>query len=695
MARFANGAVVVSHGNNAVLATVVGKKESKSLSDFVSLSVDFRQSAAAVGRIPVNYLRRELKQTDNDILISRAIDRSLRPLFRKDFGGEVQVICKPLSLIDDGDPLILGINGASAALAVSDIPWDGPVSAVRVGYISNEVVINPSPKALKDSSLNMVVTGNKDGKRVVMIEMDGDQIPENLLMDCFNSAINEDKKIVNVIEQLVKENGKKKWDMELHESDSEMVEEINSLCKDRVYYILTDQRHDKESRDRCIAELRSEVVDSLIDKYDKNEMESAFSSLVKNTLRDLIITSDIRCDGRGLEEFRLIEIKVDVYKKLHGSALFQRGQTQVLGTVTFDSPSAAFHPDSISQLLGSQRKKMFMLHYEFPSFATNEISTFRGANRRELGHGALAEKALKCLVPDHFPYSIRLACQVLESNGSSSMASVCVGSLALLDAGVPLKAPAAGVAIGMVSDQDTGRYKILTDILGIEDYSGDMDFKIAGTSKGITAMQLDLKIPGITLEMVREALVRGRKGIDYVLKLMNEAQASPRSQFKSSVPVIETMNIPVFRKSILFRNGGYNAKLIEAETGVQISTEDDANISLMAPNRNKMQEAKEMMEKIFNDEDDIEFIFGALYKGEIVEILENGITIRLKKGMKPIFMRNSNLDARPVAHASVLGLKVGSSITVQYLGRDSHTGQHRICRKTLQSISLPVNNFNR
>ncbi|KHN88242.1 Polyribonucleotide nucleotidyltransferase 1, mitochondrial [Toxocara canis] len=298
-------------------------------------------------------------------------------------------------------------------------------------------------------------------------------------------------------------------------------------------------------------------------------------------------------------------------------------------------------------------------------------------------------------MPDNFPYSVRLACQVLESNGSSSMASVCVGSLALMDAGVPLKAAAAGVAIGLISNDDGTQHRILTDILGIEDYAGDMDFKIAGTSKGLTAMQLDLKVAGISRKLLNEAIARGREGIAHVLLLMEKAQKAPRPEFKDCVPVIENIAIPIFRRHILFRSGAYNVKLIEAETGVKISIEDDANISLTAPNKAKLEEAKELMEKMFADETVVELNFGALYKAEIVEILENGVMVTLKKGMRPMFLKNSNLDARRVAHASALGLQVGSVITVQYLGRDSTTGHHRISRKTLQSATLPVQNLSR
>ncbi|MFH4974027.1 hypothetical protein AB6A40_000736 [Gnathostoma spinigerum] len=698
IARFADGAVVASHGSSAVLATVVSKAPSASSSSaMIPLTVDFKQSASALGRIPTNYLRRELQQTDADILASRVIDRSIRPLFPKGYNGETQVTCKPLALDTDSDGVILGLNAVSAALAVSDIPWNGPIGAVRLGIIDKQIIVNPSLECMKRSTLNLIIAACDGDGRVVMIEMDGKEISVETFEECLNVGLTAIRKMTNAINDLRVKAGKQK--KTIPESDvTELEHEIEKFCEERLYYVLTDVQHDKISRDDAIEEICQDVLASFTDE-DEHLVRNLYGQIVRRSLRQITLESRTRCDGRSLNEFRPISMEVDVYKKLHGSALFRRGQTQVLGTVTFDAPSAAFHPDSISQLLGAQRRKMFMLHYEFPSFATNEIASSRRANRRELGHGALAEKALKHLMPEEFPYSVRLACQVMESNGSSSMASVCVGTLALMDAGVPLSSPAAGLAIGMFSDtnfeEDSSKknYVILTDLLGIEDYAGDMDFKLAGTSKGFTAMQLDCKLPGISSAQMHEAIIRGKEGIDLLLKMMSEVQAVPRREFKSSVPVIDTVSLPIFKRQILFRNGGYNAKLIQAETGVKIDVEDESNISMTAPNREMLALAKEMMNKLLDESSEIELNFGALYKAEIVEILENGVMVTLKKGMRPILLKNSNLDSRRVVHASALGLQVGSIITVQYLGRDSATGHHRISRKLLQSASLPVSSL--
>ncbi|KAL3990290.1 polyribonucleotide nucleotidyltransferase [Acanthocheilonema viteae] len=696
IARLADGAAVVSQGDTSVLATVVGRQNSVSdIADFMPLTVDFQQSASAVGRIPTNYLRKELQRNDADILASRMIDRSIRPLFPKDYSGETQIICKPLAVDDDGDPVILGLNAASAALTVSDVPWEGPLGAVRVALIDNEIVINPSRKNMKSSSLDLVIAGCDDGKRILMIDMDGCEIEATKFSECVRTGLEAISHLIHAINKMRDSCGRQKRQNIDGEIDSDMMalmKEMQVLCGDQLYDILTDIKHDKLSRDRAISALSDHMLEKLKERSCSQKLRHTFKNLLRKSLREAFFKSERRCDGRKSDELRPVDITMDVHKKLHGSALFQRGQTQVFGTVTFDAPSAAFQPDALSQLLGAQQRKMFMLHYQFPSFATTAISSSARTSRRELGHSALAEKALKRLIPDDFPYCLRLACDVLESNGSSSMASVCVGSLALLDAGVQIREPAAGIAMGLIIDEERNNYCILTDINGLEDFAGDMDFKVAGTVRGYTAMQLDLKVPGIKPEMLMESLERARDGLEHLLQLMSKAQPRWRNHFKNTVPVHETIPVAVYKRHIIFRSGGYNAKLIESETGAKISIEDDSNISIFAPNKVKLEEAKVMLNKIFESESEIELVFGAMYKAEIIDILEHGVLVTLYKGMKPILLKNSNLDTRNVAHPKVLGFKIGQKIIVQYLGRDPNTGYHRISRKTLQSASLPVQN---
>uniref|UniRef100_A0A914Z387 polyribonucleotide nucleotidyltransferase n=1 Tax=Panagrolaimus superbus TaxID=310955 RepID=A0A914Z387_9BILA len=645
VARFADAAVVVESGDTAILATVVSKTRDQSSGfDGLPLQVDFRQSAAAVGRIPTTYLRREMQQSDTDIITSRIIDRSIRPMFPDSFSFETQII------------------------------------------------INPLNEQLRHTSMNLLVSGTKNN-RAVMIEMDGKEIEIVVFEEAIRQAFLDIDKLLSSIDELEKNAGKQKINFEVGniEGKEKIHEHIKTVAEEQLIHILMDPTHDKISRDVAVNDLRKMILSAFGDNSELSSklINSAWSSFVKFTLRRLILEQGIRCDGRNLDEFRPISIEVDVYKKLHGSALFQRGQSQVLGTVTFDSPDSAFHPDSLAQLLDAQQKKSFFLHYEFPGFAVNEFSSGRPFNRRELGHGFLAEKSLKHVIPENFPYCVRLACQVLESNGSTSMASACVGSLALFDAGVPIKSHVAGVAIGMVSEaeKETENYRILTDILGIEDYAGDMDFKMAGTKRGFTAMQLDLKTGGLTPKQLIEAVEAGRKGIDHVLGKMNEAIKKPRESFKSTVPIMATYPLPLHKRSILYRNGGYNVKLIQAETGVKISVEDDSNVSLFAQNPEKLSVAKKMIETMMEDGTSLELDFGAVYKVEIVDIQENGVFVRVKPGTRPLFIANRHLDSRKVNHASALGIEIGQNIHIQYLGRDEANGSHRFSRKMLQAAA--------
>ncbi|CAB3401771.1 unnamed protein product [Caenorhabditis bovis] len=687
LARFASAAVVASTGDNAIMATCVqGKRQGDG--NGTPLTVEYRPSAAAVGRIPTNFLRRELSQSENEILLSRAIDRSLRPLIPA-YSYETQIICKPLALDEDGDQLMLGINAASTALHVSEVPFDGPMAALRIVMDpQGNIHVNPSSEKTKNAILNLIVS-MKSSEKTVMIEMDANEVSLENIEQAMDVAFRDVEKVLNAMD-LMKSNVQNDKIEIVPPNHDKLMEIIEGLARERIYYVMTDSTHDKVSRDNEIKNILDDILKSnVLADFEYLNVANCFYSLVKNVLRNSVLTSGIRCDGRRIDEFRPISIQIDMYKKLHGCSLFQRGQTQVMSTVTFDSPTAAFHPDSVAQLLGSQRKKSFMLHYEFPSYATNEIGASRSANRREIGHGALAEKALKDLVPNDFPYAVRLACQVLESNGSSSMASVCGGSLALFDAGVPMKNAAAGVAIGLVTDENRpeSNYKVLTDILGIEDYAGDMDFKIAGTKTGFTAAQMDVKIGGLTRKQLRESLEAGRAGIDHVLKKMNVMRDRPREQFKSSVPIIESMRIEPHKRAILFRNNGFNCKQIEADTNVKIMAEDEHTISMLAPTKEKLQNAKDLMKTLMEDNEKLDYTFGSILSAEIVEIIERGIYVTLPGSLKRVFIPNNHLSLTPIRHSEVLGLKVGEKIAVHWFGRDEQTGNIRLSRKTLAGSS--------
>ncbi|NXT34342.1 PNPT1 nucleotidyltransferase, partial [Pelecanoides urinatrix] len=473
LARFADGSAVVQLGDTAVMVTAVSKTK-PSASQFMPLVVDYRQKAAAAGRIPTNYLRRELGSTDKEILTSRVIDRSIRPLFPVGYFYDTQILCNLLAVDGVNDPDVLAINGASAALALSDIPWNGPIGAVRVGLVDGETIINPTRKQMSSSALNLVVAGAPQNQ-VVMLEATAENILQQDFCHAIKVGVKHTQQIIQGIQQLVKERGVvKRTVQKLFVAPEEIVECTKKLAFNKIYAVFTDSSHDKISRDEAINKIRLETEEQLKEKFpgaEPYEIMESFNVVSKDIFRNLVLNEYRRCDGRDLTSLRDIKCEVNMFKMLHGSALFQRGQTQVvLCTVTFDSIESSVKSDLISTAVSGIKDKNFMLHYEFPPYATNEIGKVTGMNRRELGHGALAERALKPIIPQDFPFTIRVTSEVLESNGSSSMASACGGSLALMDAGVPVSSAVAGVAIGLITKcslekGDIEDYRLLTDIL--------------------------------------------------------------------------------------------------------------------------------------------------------------------------------------------------------------------------------------
>ncbi|CAG2235524.1 PNPT1 [Mytilus edulis] len=657
-ARFADGSAVAKQGDTSVLVTAVCKTKSSPAS-FLPLTVDYRQKAASAGRIPTNFLRRELGASDKEILTSRLIDRSLRPLFPAGFNYETQIICNLMAVDGDHDPEVLSINAASAALALSDIPFNGPV---------------------------------------VMMEGHADNFGHDLFKEAIKTGVKEIDTIIIKLKELRESLGKPKRDVEYKLAPPEEIfTTIERLTNTELTAILQDASHDKFSRDNAVRDLKSSTIKQLIvlfpDKEkDKELLYEPYDLYVKKLFRKLILQTDLHlynikylgCDGRSLTQLRPISCDINMFSPLHGSALFQRGQTQVMCTVTLDSLDSAAKVDTMSQIIGG----IFMLHYEFPPYATNEISKAGLTSRRELGHGALAEKGLRSIIPDTYPFTIRLTSEVLESNGSSSMASICGGSLALMDAGVPVKQAAAGVALGLVSSGNTEedfKYKILTDILGIEDYMGDMDFKIAGTRTGITALQADVKLPGIPINVVMEAIEQSTDAKNEILDIMDNKISEPRKEQKKSFPVIETYTVSLTKRSKFIGVGGLNLKKLTSETGVRVTSIDETNFQLFAHNQQSMNEAKEMIEQFLTEERAPELEYGAIYTGKITEIKNYGVMVQLHPKLEPMLLHNMQLDIRKIDHPSALGLKVGDEIQVKYFARDPHSGQIRLSRKVLQS----------
>ncbi|XP_055384858.1 polyribonucleotide nucleotidyltransferase 1, mitochondrial [Condylostylus longicornis] len=692
-ARFANASTICEMGDTSVMVTAVSSKQ-KTTNSFTPLTIDYRLKSAAAGRIPTNYFRRELGSSEKEILTARLVDRSIRPLFSSDFKYETQIVCSVLAMDSIFLPDILAINAASTALSLSDIPWNGPIGAVRVGLCDDEVLINPSRRELQSSILDLVVTATKQNL-VIMLEGKGDVVSINDMAKAIRVGVQQAQLVITSIENLQKTAGKPKQVEDLPEINEAVLEAVTSMSEMRLREVFQDETHDKTSRDVAVNQIKSDVLNRVWSNFpneDPIKIGNVFGKVCKQTFRNAIFEGK-RCDGRSVDDLRKISCQIDLHKPLHGSALFQRGQTQVLCTVALDSLESALKLDSLTSIDTGVKSKNFMLHYEFPPYATGEIGRVGSVGRREIGHGALAEKALVPVIPSDFPFTIRLTSEVLESNGSSSMASVCGGSLALMDSGVPVSGAVAGVAVGLVTKYDIDDfkqlldYRLLTDISGIEDYMGDMDMKVAGTKQGFTAIQLDLKIPGIPLKVVVEALQKGTQAKSKVLEIMNQCIREYRKVRKQSWPVTEKIELGLTQRSALFGHGGINAKKLHVEIGVHITQDENSCITLFAPSQTALDEAKEFISKLSEKTPDLEF--GGIYNAKIVEIRDMGVMVTLYPNMPPILLHNSQLDQKKVAHASALNLEVGQEIQVKYFGRDPVTGFMRISRKVLQGPTAP------
>ncbi|XP_052766208.1 polyribonucleotide nucleotidyltransferase 1, mitochondrial-like [Mya arenaria] len=691
LARFADGSVVVTCGDTSVLVAVTGRTEPTPGATFLPLTVDYRQKAAAAGRIPTNHLRREMGASDREILTGRVIDRSLRPKFPDSYYNETQVTCNVMSLDGVNDPDVISINGASAALAASVIPWQGPVGAVRVGFSSdNKIIINPNRRQQLAGKGSVIVTTDQK-ENILMLEGEMKMVDYGLFIEGVTQGASSATSVAQALADITN-TFKRPFTATNTMPSQNVIDSIEKVHEDKVFSVLADTSHDKISRDTALKKARYSTIKDCSDLVENQQMiHDALNVVEKKLIRKQILSSSVRCDGRLLEDVRTISSSVDVFRPLHGSALFQRGQTQVMCTLTFDSLQTALRSDPMSVLTGGIKEKNFMLHYEFPAYATNEIKNPGMKNRREIGHGALAEKGLRAIIPDNLPFSIRLTSEVLESNGSSSMASICAGSLALMDAGVHILEPAAGIAMGLVSEISHKRkvYKLLTDIMGLEDYFGDMDLKVGGTKTGLTAIQMDLKIPGIPVSVLRQAIIQSQAGLAHVLDRMQETSglSQPRPSFKPNGPVRELVTVLPAKRAGFLGVGGHNMKKLQHDVGVTITPVDESQYEVFAPNSEAMQEAMEIINKNLESKKEPELEFNAIYESKIVEIRENGVMVQIHPAMDPVFVPNRQLDHRQVQHASALGLQVGQMISVKYFGRDPVSGHHRVSRKVLSALS--------
>lgn len=674
IAKLADGAVTVRSGDTIVVVTAVSATTIKEGQDFFPLTVEYKEKAAAVGKFPGGYFKREGRPSEKEILTARMTDRPLRPLFPKGYLYDTQIISLLLSADGQNDPDILSINGASAALCVSDIPFAGPVGAVRIGRIGGTFVVNPTHDQRESSDLDLVYVG--DGEKVIMIEGAANELPESEFTAALDFARDAVRQIVAAQRELASKAGKSKRSVPWFQVDAAILEIAYQVAGDRIEAALYTSG--KVARGKAVGALREEVEKAVLEKFpaaSKFEISQAFDYLQKKAFRVSILDRKQRCDGRGLHDIRPLSGEAGLLPRTHGSAIFARGETQALGIATLAPAEEAQMIDSYG---GGADTKRFMLHYNFPPFSVGETGRFGGQNRREIGHGALAERSIEPVVPSEkdFPYALRVVSEVMESNGSTSMASVCAGVLALMDAGVPLRRPVGGISVGLVTEYDGDhlkRYTTLTDIIGSEDHFGDMDFKLCGTTEGVTGFQLDLKLPGISHEIMAEAVGNAKAARVKVLEAMDSVLSAPRSELSPYAPRIETIRINPEKIGLIIGPGGKTIKGIVAETGAEINIEDDGSVHIYSNNGDSLKRAKEIILGMTK-----EITVGELYQGTVVSIKEFGAFVEVLPGKDGLCHISELADFRVNKVEDVV--KMGDSIWVKCIGVDDK-GRVKLSRK--------------
>lgn len=679
IAGLANGSVVVKYGDTVVMVNVTAAKEPKEGIDFFPLSVDYEEKLYAVGKIPGGYTKREGKPADKAILTARAIDRPLRPLFPKDFRNDVCVTATVLSVEQDNSPEVCAMLGAACALAISDIPFNGPTAAVAVGWVDGEIVINPTVEQREKSKLTATVAGTLE--KITMIEAGADEIPNETMLDAIKKAHAEIKKICKFISDIQVEIGKPKFEYKSFAVDKDFYEDIVANFKDRMYQDV--QATDKQVRDENVDKITEDINAYVAEKYGeealeerKMEIADSIHDLEKACVRELILKEHKRPDGRKIDEIRPLSCEVGVLPRTHGSAIFTRGQTQVMSIVTLGMTSEEQMLDGIDE----EDSKRYMHQYNFPSYSVGEARPSRGPGRREIGHGALAEKALVPVIPseEEFPYAIRVVSEVLSSNGSTSQASICGSTLALMDAGVPIKKPVAGISTGLITDKDNpDEFIMLTDIQGIEDFFGDMDFKVGGTKDGITAIQVDIKIDGLTYEIIEQAFERTKVARDYILdEIMLPVIDKPRADISKYAPRINMIHIDVDKIKDVIGTGGKTINKIIDETGVKIDIEEDGRVCVYSNNPESGAKAIKMIEDITREIEP-----GGIYDGVITKIMSFGAFVDLGGGKEGL-LHISKISSKRIDKIEDV-LAVGDEITVKVIDIDNQ-GRINLSMKDLE-----------
>ncbi|MBO7288826.1 MAG: polyribonucleotide nucleotidyltransferase [Clostridia bacterium] len=624
LAQLASGSALVRYGDTVVLATATASAKPREGVDFFPLSVDYEEKMYSVGKIPGGFLKREGKPSEKAILTGRVIDRPIRPLFPKDYRNDVGVVTTVMSVDIDNSPEICAMNGASIAISISEMPFAGPVGAVVVSLVDGEFVINPTLEQREKSEMYVTVAGTK--KKVVMIEAGANEVSEEVMYDAILYAHQEIIKICDFIEEIVKAVGKEKAPYESYELDHDMYDKVYAYSYDKVCAAIDTD--DKRIRDERMKVLSDEVMAYLGEEYEGRDAElgEIFYKIQKEIVRKWLIEDHKRVDGRGINEIRPLSASVGILPRTHGSGLFSRGQTQVLTIATLGAVSESQIVDGLDE----ETSKRYMHHYNFPSYSVGETKPSRGPGRREIGHGALAEKALKPVIPstEEFPYAIRLVSEVLSSNGSTSQGSVCGSTLALMDAGVPIKAPVAGISCGLITKPDSDEFLTMVDIQGVEDFYGDMDFKVAGTKKGITAIQMDIKVDGLTYDIIKEAFQKTRDARYYILdEVMLKAIPEPKAELSAYAPKIITTKVPVDKIKDVIGSGGKTIQKIIADTGVKIDIEDDGSVFILTNDAEAGKKALSIVEGIVAEPE-----VGKIYTGKVVKIIEIGAFVEFLPG---------------------------------------------------------------
>ncbi len=672
MARQANGAVLVRYGDTAVLAAATAANQPREGIDFFPLTVDVEERLYAVGRIPGSWPRREGRPPERAVLAARLTDRPIRPLFPKGYRNDVHIVLTPFSIDHDCSCDIAGLVGASLALTISDIPFEGPIGAVEVGYVDGELVLNPCSQDIANSTLSLVVAGTKDA--VLMVEAGAHEVTEDILVQAIAKGHEAIKEIVAFQEEIRLAIGRVKCAVEV----PELPEGLHDATYQRATAALRDAMRDgdKQSRETAIDEIKQRILDELLPEYPEQEaaIASVFRELVKETVRTLIVDEGIRPDGRGHDDVRAISCQVGLFARTHGSGLFQRGQTQVLSIATLGTLSEAQTLDTT----GEEEQKRYMHHYNFPPYSVGEARFMRGPGRREIGHGYLSERALLPVLPDHedFPYTLRVVSEVLESNGSTSMASVCGSTLALMDAGVPIRKPVGGIAMGLIKERE--RIAVLTDIQGMEDFLGDMDFKVAGTEDGVTALQMDMKVKGIDQEILAEAMERAKKARLLILSRMRDALPEPRDDLSPYAPRIITLQVDVDKIRDIIGPGGKMINKIVAETNAKIDIEQDGRVYIAAADAEGGLKARKMIEDLTREVE-----VGNVYDGKVTRIMGFGAFVEFLPGKEGLVHISELAHERVPSVEAVVD--IGDAVKVKVIEVD-RMGRINLSMKAL----LPV-----